>query len=65
MGAHGHCTKSYDPSSIKTQLKLVFLLFWGQLGCQGNSGNFCNFAKASYKTLLMGKKYILAVTLKS
>ena len=51
MGAHGHCralfqarqakadTKLYNPSSVKTQLKLVFLPFLGQLGCQGSSEN--------------------------
>ena len=33
--------KLHIPSNINTQMNLILLLFWGQLGCQGSNENFC------------------------
>ena len=40
--------KLYIPSTIKTQINLVLLLFLGRLGRQGIAENFCSFVKVSY-----------------
>ena len=40
--------KLYIPSTIKTQMNLVLLLFLGRLVFLGSSENLCNFAEESY-----------------
>ena len=37
--------KLYISSNLNTQMNLAILLFWGQLGHQCSSENFCNFDK--------------------
>ena len=36
------------PSTIKTQMSLVFLLLLGKLGCEVSAENCCSFAKVTY-----------------